>query len=125
TACAAMAGLALVRAAGTPGSAMRWPMMALPVAVLIAGMVWIEDAVSVLGARSVSVPVCLAAIVLAALPGLAVLLIALRRATPTRPALAGSVAGLLAGSLGALAYTLSCVNDGALFVTLWYSLAIA
>lgn len=124
TACAAIAGLALVRAAGTPGIAMRWLMMALPVAVLIAGMVWIDDAVSIVGARSISVPVCLAAIVLAALPGLILLLIALRNAAPTRPALAGSVAGLLAGSLGALAYTLSCVNDGAVFVTVWYSLAV-
>jgi hypothetical protein len=48
----------------------------------------------------------------------------LRRATPTRLSYAGGVAGLLAGSIGALAYTLACINDGTVFVSIWYSLAI-
>ncbi|NZA26233.1 DUF1109 domain-containing protein [Luteimonas sp. SJ-92] len=124
-ACVVAAGLALVRAAGTPGASMRLAAALAPaVAVLFAGLVLLDDQVPLAGARPVSVPVCLLAIVLAALPGLALLLLALRRATPTRPTFAGGMAGLLAGSIGALAYTLSCVNDGAVFVSVWYSLAI-
>lgn len=33
-------------------------------------------------------------------------------------------AGLLAGSIGALAYTVACVNDGAAFVAIWYSASV-
>lgn len=121
----AIAGLVLVRAAGTPGASMRPVAALVPAALaLAAGFVLLDDMVPLAGARAVSVPVCLSAIVMAALPGLALLLRALRGATPTRPALAGGIAGLLAGSIGALAYTLSCVNDGALFVSVWYPLAI-
>lgn len=124
-ACVVAAGLVLVRAAGTPGASMRAAASLGPaLLVLLAGIVLLDDQVPLGGARAVSVPVCLLAIVLAALPGLALLLFALRRATPTRPTFAGGMAGLLAGSIGALAYTLSCVNDGAVFVSVWYSLAI-
>ncbi|PSD28791.1 hypothetical protein C7E18_00315 [Stenotrophomonas maltophilia] len=38
--------------------------------------------------------------------------------------MAGALCGLLAGALGALGYTVACVNDGAGFVTAWYSLAV-
>lgn len=124
-ACVVVAGLVLVRSAGTPGASTRLAAALAPaVLILFAGIVLLDDQVPVAGASPVSVPVCLLAIVLAATPGLALLLLALRGATPTRPAFAGGMAGLLAGSIGALAYTLSCVNDGAVFVTVWYSLAI-
>lgn len=120
-----VAGLALVRVAGTPGARLSPALALVPgMAVLLAGIVLLDDQVSLSGVREVSVPVCLSAIVLAALPGLALLLLALRRATPTRPVFAGAMAGLLAGANGALAYALSCVNDGAAFVSVWYSLAI-
>ncbi|KAF1719556.1 NrsF family protein [Pseudoxanthomonas wuyuanensis] len=123
--CFAIAGLSLVRAAGTPGASLRLAVALAPaVLVLVAGMMLLDDKVTLAGARAVSVPVCLLAIVMASLPALALMLLALRRATPTRPALAGAMAGLLAGSIGALAYTLACVNDGTLFVSVWYSLAI-
>ncbi len=56
---------------------------------------------------------------------MAAILIAMRSGTPTRLAGAGAVAGLLAGAIGALAYTVACLNDGATFVALWYSAAIA
>lgn len=125
TACIAIAGLALAYASGTPGLRIRVVMGLLPAAVVLAsGLAVLDGGVTLLGVRQISVPVCLAAIVLSALPGLALLLLALRRATPTRPTLAGAMAGLLAGALGAMAYTLSCLNDGAGFVSLWYSLGI-
>jgi hypothetical protein len=67
---------------------------------------------------------CLALIPLfSALPA-AFLLWALRRAAPARPGLAGTVAGLTAGGLGASLYAISCPVDSPLFVATWYSLAI-
>jgi hypothetical protein len=68
--------------------------------------------------------VCMSAIpVLSALPA-AFLLMALRRGAPANPRLAGAVAGLAAGGLGASLYAIFCPVDNALFVAGWYSLAI-
>jgi hypothetical protein len=58
------------------------------------------------------------------LPALAALLWALRGLAPTRPAAAGFAAGLLAGALGALGYTLSCPEASPAFVALWYTAGI-
>lgn len=121
----AIGGIVLVHGAGTPGARRPIAVMLLPaVLVLVAGIALLDDAVPLSGARAVSVPICLAAIVLAALPGLALLLGVLRRAVPTAPTRAGAIAGLLAGATAALAYTLSCRNDGGLFVAVWYPVAI-
>lgn len=60
---------------------------------------------------------------LGALP-LAVLLTALRRTAPTRPALTGLAAGLLAGGIAATAYGTYCPDDSPLFVATWYGLSI-
>jgi hypothetical protein len=68
---------------------------------------------------------CLSLIPLLSLAPAACLLIALRRGAPARPGLAGAVAGLLAGGLGALLYAVSCPEDSPLFVATWYSIAIA
>jgi hypothetical protein len=59
------------------------------------------------------------------LPALAGALWALRGLAPTRPRAAGLAAGLLAGSLGALGYALSCTELSPAFVAVWYSLGIA
>lgn len=61
--------------------------------------------------------------VLGALP-LVILVAALRRAAPTRPALAGLAAGLLAGAIAATAYGTYCPDDSPLFVAVWYGLAV-
>jgi hypothetical protein len=55
---------------------------------------------------------------------LAVVLV-LRRLAPTRLALAGATAGLLAGGLSAAVYGLYCQESAAPFVAVWYSLGIA
>jgi hypothetical protein len=69
--------------------------------------------------------VCLALVpALAALP-LVAMLAGLRHGAPTRPTLAGAVAGLVAGALAATAYAAYCADDSPLFVALWYSIAIA
>ena len=60
-----------------------------------------------------------------ALPGLAAILWTMRRFAPTRAALAGAAAGLLAGGVSATVYCLHCDENAAPFVAVWYSLGIA
>jgi len=49
---------------------------------------------------------------------------AIRQGAPTRPALTGFLAGLLAGGLGAAAYAANCPDDSPLFVMTWYPVGI-
>lgn len=58
------------------------------------------------------------------LPALVASLWALRGLAPTSPVAAGLAAGLLAGSVGALGYSLVCPEPSPTFVALWYSLGI-
>lgn len=67
---------------------------------------------------------CLMLIPLLAIGPLACLLLALRRGAPSRPGLAGAIAGLVAGGLAATLYATHCIDDSPLFVAAWYSLAI-
>ncbi|MBL8349236.1 MAG: DUF1109 domain-containing protein [Burkholderiaceae bacterium] len=59
------------------------------------------------------------------LPALAATLWAVRGLAPTRPRAAGFAAGLLAGSVGAFGYSLSCPEASPAFVAAWYTLGIA
>ena len=68
---------------------------------------------------------CLSIIPLLALPILAAALLALRQGAPSRPALAGAMAGLLSAGLAATLYAAHCVDDSPLFVATWYTLATA
>ncbi|WP_371348188.1 NrsF family protein [Ancylobacter sp. IITR112] len=68
---------------------------------------------------------CLTFIPLIGAAPLVVFLAVLRHGAPTRPVLAGAVAGLLAGGLAAAFYAAHCPDDSPLFVASWYSLAIA
>lgn len=117
--------LALVRAAAIPGMAPR-PLWALGPAALFLCVNALADG-SGLPLSGVRPPfsafICVGTIVLASLPGLALALAGIRRGAPTRLRQAGFFAGLLAGALGALGYTVACVNDGAAFVALWYGTA--
>lgn len=69
--------------------------------------------------------VCLTAIPLMSLPLLAAALIGLRHGAPTRPVVAGAIAGLLSAGLAATLYASHCVDDSPLFVATWYTLATA
>jgi hypothetical protein len=69
--------------------------------------------------------ICVTNMVLLALPLLAALLVGLRCGAPTRPALAGAAAGLLAGALSAGLYISHCPDDSPIFVAAWFTLAIA
>ena len=68
---------------------------------------------------------CLTAIPLMSLPLLAAALAGLRHGAPTRPALAGAIAGLLSAGLAATLYASHCTDDSPLFVATWYTIATA
>lgn len=69
--------------------------------------------------------VCLTYIPLMGLAPLGLILLALRSGAPTRPALTGAVAGLIAGGISAAFYASHCPDDSPLFVATWYVIAIA
>ena len=69
--------------------------------------------------------VCMTAIPLMSLPLLAAALIGLRHGAPTRPAVAGAIAGLLSAGLAATLYASHCTDDSPLFVATWYPISIA
>ena len=59
------------------------------------------------------------------LPTLAAAFWAVRGLAPTRLRAAGFACGLLAGAVGAAAYSLACPESSSAFVAIWYSLGIA
>jgi hypothetical protein len=63
-------------------------------------------------------------IVLVSLPSLAAMMHAMKGLAPTRLALAGAGAGLLAGAQGSLVYSLYCSEMSVPFWGIWYVLAI-
>ena len=68
---------------------------------------------------------CLTSIPLMALPLLVAALLGLRHGAPTRPAVAGAIAGLLSAGLAATLYASHCTDDSPLFVATWYTIAAA
>jgi hypothetical protein len=94
--------------------------------VLVGGMAWLATpaparVAALLGSSWVGCPwkvPCLS------LPALAACLWALRGLAPTRPRATGFTAGLLAGALGALGYSVACPELSAAFVALWYSVGM-
>jgi hypothetical protein len=69
--------------------------------------------------------ICMTAIPAMSLPILAGALIGLRHGAPTRPAVAGAIAGLLSAGLAATLYASHCTDDSPLFVAAWYTIATA
>jgi hypothetical protein len=68
---------------------------------------------------------CLTTIPLMSLPLLAAALFGLRHGAPTRPAVAGAIAGLMSAGLAATLYASHCTDDSPLFVATWYTIATA
>lgn len=68
---------------------------------------------------------CPLSVLALSLPALAAAFWAVRGLAPTRLRAAGFAAGLLAGSLGAFGYALSCPEVSPAFVAVWYTLGIA
>ena len=69
--------------------------------------------------------VCMTAIPVLSLPLLAGALIGLRHGAPSRPAVAGALAGMLSAGLAATLYASHCTDDSPLFVAAWYTTATA
>jgi hypothetical protein len=69
--------------------------------------------------------ICMTAVPAMALPLLAGALIGLRHGAPSRPAVAGAIAGLVSAGLAATVYAAHCSDDSPLFVATWYTLAAA
>jgi hypothetical protein len=67
---------------------------------------------------------CPWSVLVLSLPALGAVLWAVSGLAPTRPRATGFAAGLFAGSLGACGYALSCPEESAAFVAVWYSLGI-
>ena len=64
---------------------------------------------------------CLLSIPIIAIVPFAVSIWTVRRAAPTNLARTGAVAGLVAGGVSAMAYSLHCTDDSLPFVAVWYS----
>ncbi|MBI1649159.1 NrsF family protein [Hyphomicrobium sulfonivorans] len=66
---------------------------------------------------------CIVTIPFLALAPLSVLLMAIKKGAPTRPAFAGAVAGLAATGIAASYYAMYCRDDSPLFLATWYILS--
>lgn len=69
--------------------------------------------------------ICLTFIPVLSVPLLAAALLGMRHGAPTRPRLAGAIAGVVAGGLAATLYAAHCTDDSPLFVGTWYTIAIS
>ncbi len=69
--------------------------------------------------------VCPWRIIALSMPVLAGIAVAMRALAPTRLALAGGAAGLLAGAVGTAIYALHCDESAAPFVVIWYTFGMA
>lgn len=121
----AAGGLALVRRAGLPGSSCSRAVLIPGFLLLAMGVALDGSGFPLFGRNGEAVPNCVGAIVLLSLPALAGALGALKGGVPVQPLRAGLSAGFLAGTIGGAAYAFVCKNDGALFVIVWYGVAIA
>lgn len=123
--------VAAVRRLARPETRVRdaMPALALAPALLalsvIAELVVVPADVWAMRALGKNGLVCLTVVPALAVLPLVALITALRHGAPTRPTLAGTVAGLAAGAIAATAYAAHCTDDSPLFVALWYPAAIA
>jgi hypothetical protein len=121
----ACGGFFLARRSVRPGSAGLSLLALLPGVLLLAFRgVTDRSGLPVMGHSDVSAAVCVGTILMVSMPALWLILRALRTGAATRPGIAGALAGLLSGALGAAAYALGCTSDAGLFVAIWYSAAI-
>ena len=108
---------------GRVPAAIAAPVLAmwLLAAVVLLGAAPGERSELVLGDSAASCPFTIA---LLAAPLFCAALWAMKDAAPTRLALAGAAAGLLAGAGGALVYALYCPEMAAPFIGIWYLLGM-
>jgi hypothetical protein len=112
--------------AATPGASATALYALSPTVVLLAlGVLFDPTGFPIMGRTSTAVVFCVSSIVFLALPAMVLTFGVMRKGAPTQPLFAGAVIGLLSASVGALAYTLACKNDGTAFVAIWYTAACA
>ncbi len=125
---AALAALPALARPGAPAGGMLRVLVIAPGLLLIAAGVELAAIPAGqwgsrwLGSNAV---LCMTFIPLIGIGPLAVFLVALRHGAPTRPTLAGALAGLAAGGLAATFYAAHCIDDSPLFVATWYPIAVA
>lgn len=126
----AVSAFGLARALSRPGETWRKAMPFLAIAPALIAMAVVVELVllppemwpaKVIGTNSL---VCLTYVTLIGIGPLGIFLLALRHGAPTRPALAGVVAGVLAGGIAATFYAAQCTDDSPLFVATWYTISI-
>jgi hypothetical protein len=116
----------VARYAATPGASATALYALSPTVILLAlGVMFDPTAFPVMGRTSTAVVFCVSSIVFLSLPAMILLFGVMRKGAPTQPLFAGAVIGMLSASIGAMAYTLACKNDGTAFVALWYTAACA
>lgn len=127
----AVSAFGLIRALSRPGAAWRKAISYLAAAPALMAMAVLVElsrlppntwSGELIGTNSM---ICLTYIPLIGIGPLAAFLLALRHCAPTRPVLAGAVAGVLAGATAATFYAAQCMDDSPLFLATWYTIAIA
>jgi hypothetical protein len=112
--------------AATPGASATALYALSPTAILLAlGVMFDPTAFPIMGRTDTAVVFCVSSIVFLALPAMILTFGVMRKGAPTQPRFAGAVVGILSASVGAMAYTLACKNDGTAFVAIWYTAACA
>jgi hypothetical protein len=111
----------------TPGaSATALYALSPAVIFLTCGVIFDPTNFPTMGETSTAVAVCVGRIIFLSMPAMILtFLVVMRKGAPTQPLFAGAVIGMLSASVGAVAYTIACRNDGTAFVAIWYGVACA
>lgn len=126
-----LSALAILHRLGQPDVAVGWLWAGVAVPFVIVAMMSVGELAAApaetraglaLGHTALTCPI---AIVGFAAPAFAGLLWAFRRLAPTRSALTGAVAGLVAAAVGASVYAFACPEESATFMISWYTLGMA
>lgn len=131
TLCLALASLRLVFLVGRPGASLKGAALSLllPAGLLVAASAielsvlprqdWLPSLVGTFP------QFCMVFVPLFSTAPLVALMVALKQSAPENPTVAGAIAGLAAGGIGAAVYAWHCPDDSPLFLATWYVLAIA
>ena len=130
-ACLAVAGVAAAARLSRPGMRFDgvWAGLALP--VLLVWLMALEAFVSAAPAQRPALVFgeswasCPFNIAMLSIPAFIAIFWAMKGLAPTRPALAGAGAGLLAGAVGAFVYAFHCTEMTAPFLAIWYLAGMA
>jgi hypothetical protein len=131
TALLALAGIAAASRMARPGGGADAPVTVTAAVVAIIVVLALAQFMTAPPAEhralllGISALVCPWYIMALSLPVLAGAFWAMRGLAPTRLTLAGAMAGLAAGGIGAFVYSFHCIESAVPFVAIWYTLGIA